>query len=422
MAIKYTTVDWAKGSNIYEVNIRQYTKEGSFLAFAKHLPRLKKMGVEILWLMPITPISKKVRQGSLGSYYACSSYTEINPEFGSMDDFKWLVREAQSLGFKLIIDWVANHTGWDHHWTTEHPNWYVKDALGNFTEKNGWHDVIDLNFEVDEMRVALIEAMKFWVEECNIDGFRCDMAHLVPLNFWMEARSACDGIKPLFWLAECEVVNYHDAFDVTYAWWWMHQTEKHSKGEASLSEIREVLHAYTNYPPGSNKLFFTSNHDENSWNGTEYEKFNFSAKAWAVFTCTWQGIPLIYSGQESPNNKRLQFFDKDAIEWKEPLQLQDFYTFLLQLRNRNKAITEGEIFILPSHNDGELMAFLRKKDDKVVLVLLNMSDQNRLHISIQNPWLQGNFTNIFSGLNFTFTGDDSFELQGGEYLVYEKVK
>ena len=421
MAIKYTTVDWAKGSNIYEVNIRQYTKEGSFLAFAKHLPRLKKMGVEILWLMPITPISKKVRQGSLGSYYACSSYTEINPEFGSMDDFKWLVREAQSLGFKLIIDWVANHTGWDHHWTTEHPNWYVKDSLGNFTEKNGWHDVIDLNFEVDEMRSALIEAMKFWVEECNIDGFRCDMAHLVPLNFWIDARATCDALKPLFWLAECEVVNYHDAFDVTYAWWWMHQTEKHSKGEASLSEIREVLHAYTNYPPGSGKLFFTSNHDENSWNGTEYEKFKHSAKAWAVFTCTWQGIPLLYSGQESPNIKRLKFFDKDAIEWKDPLQLHDFYTALLQLRNRNKAITEGETFILPAQNDGELMAFLRKKDENIVLVLLNISDQNRLSIQIENFWLQGNFTNIFSGLNFTFKGNDSFELQGGEYLVYEKV-
>ena len=421
MAIQYTTVDWAKGSNIYEVNIRQYSPEGSFLAFAKHLPRLKKMGVEILWLMPIMPISNKVRQGSLGSYYACSSYTEINPEFGSMDEFKWLVKEAQSLGFKLIIDWVANHTGWDHHWTTEHPNWYVKDSLGNFTEKNGWHDVIDLNFEVDEMRSALIEAMQFWVNECNIDGFRCDMAHLVPLNFWMDARAACEAIKPLFWLAECEVVNYHDAFDVTYAWWWMHQTEKQAKAQASLSNIREVLHAYTNYPPGSSKLFFTSNHDENSWNGTEYEKFNLTAKAWAVFTCTWQGIPLIYSGQESPNYKRLKFFDKDAIEWKDPLQLHDFYSVLLKLRSRNQAITDGETFILPSQNDGELMAYLRKKDENVVLVLLNISDQNRLHIPIQNTWLQGNFINVFSGLNFTFTGNDSFELQGGEYLVYEKV-
>ena len=182
-----------------------------------------------------------------------------------------------------------------------------------------------------------------------------------------------------------------------------------------------MLHAYTNYPPGSSKLFFTTNHDENSWNGTEYEKFSFSAKAWAVFTCTWQGISLIYSGQESPNTKRLKFFDKDAIEWKDPLQLQDFYSTLLQLRNRNKAITEGETFILPSQNDGELMAYLRKKDENVVLVLLNISDQNRLHIPIQNTWLQGNFTNVFSGLNFTFTGNDSFELQGGEYLVYEKI-
>jgi glycosidase len=417
----FSTIDWIKGSNIYEVNIRQYTNEGTFAAFSKHLTRLKEMGVEILWLMPITPISKKNRQGTLGSYYACSSYTEINPEFGNLTDFKNLVNEAHVLGFKLIIDWVANHTGWDHHWTIEHADWYLKDNNGNFTEKNGWYDVIDLNFDKTDMRMGMIAAMKYWVTECGIDGFRCDMAHLVPLDFWKEARRQCGAIKPLFWLAECEAVHYHDVFDATYAWWWMHETNDLARGTSSLNKVREVLYAYTEYPEGAIKLFFTSNHDENSWNGTEYEKYNTAAKAWAVFTCTWQGLPLIYNGQESPNTKRLLFFEKDLIEWNEPLGLYDFYRALLQLRKTNRAVIEGDACILSTENDTQVIAYLRKKDAATVLVILNVSAQDRIQIHIANNWLQGKFRNIFSGLNFSFSGEASFELQAGEYVVYEKI-
>ncbi|HQR91941.1 MAG TPA: alpha-amylase family glycosyl hydrolase, partial [Sediminibacterium sp.] len=327
----FSMVDWAKDSNIYEVNIRQYTQEGSFQAFAKHLPRLKDMGVEILWLMPITPISQKERLGSLGSYYACSSYTKINPEFGNLNDFKQLVDTAHQLGFKLIIDWVANHSGWDHHWTFEHPDWYLKDAQGGFTEVNGWKDVIDLDYRQMAMRQAMIKAMQYWVRECGIDGFRCDMAHLVPLEFWLEARMQCDAIKPLFWLAECDQPSYHQAFDLSYAWNWMHVTEKHVKGEATLNHIHNSLHSYSQYPFNATKLYFTSNHDENSWNGTEYEKYGHTAKAWWVFSATWQGLPLIYSGQEIPNKRRLKFFDKDAIDWNQPFTLEPFFKNLLAL-------------------------------------------------------------------------------------------
>jgi glycosidase len=422
MSRAFTTVDWAKGSNIYEVNIRQYTSEGSFAAFNRHLPRLRAMGVEILWLMPITPISIEKRQGTLGSYYACSSYTAVNPEFGTIDDFKQLVQDAHALGFKLIIDWVANHTGFDHDWTKEHPDWYLKDAQGNFTEKNGWEDVIDLNYDVWDMRMGMIEAMQFWVRECGIDGFRCDMAHLVPLDFWTEARKQCETIKPLFWLAECEVVNYHDVFDASYTWWWMHVTEEYAKAKEPLETTRNVLHAYSQYPPGALKLFFTSNHDENSWNGTEYEKYGAAAKAWAVFTHTWQrGIPLIYSGQESPNKRRMKFFDKDIIDWQNPLQLEDFYRTLLCLRKTNKAVQEGETFILPSEFNNKLIAFLRREGKEVVLVLLNVSAEDKVRIHVQHEWLKGMFRNIFSGLEFTFNGEEIFELQKGEYIVYEKI-
>ncbi len=422
MSQNNSTVAWAKGSNIYEVNIRQYTTEGSFTAFSKHLPRLKNMGVDILWLMPITPISVKERLGSLGSYYACSSYTAINPEFGTLDDFKNLVNEAHTLGFKLIIDWVANHTGWDHHWTMEHPEWYVKDQKGNFTERNGWKDVIDLDYNRNDMRMAMMNAMKYWVIECGIDGFRCDMAHLVPLDFWVEARKQCDAIKPLFWLAECEEASYHNAYDASYAWWWMHETEKYAKGNASLNDIRQVLHAYTQYPQGAIKLFFTTNHDENSWNGTEYEKYGKAAKAWAVFTVTWQGMPLVYSGQEMANTKRLHFFHKDSIDWTGTPILHDFYKTLLQLRKENKAVNDGETFILPSQNDNQLMAYIRRNAGDVVLVLLNLSNEDRVKITVDNQWFSGTFRNVFSGLSFSFDGKENFELQAGEYVVYEKTQ
>jgi glycosidase len=421
MTNKFVTVPWADHATMYEVNIRQYTPEGTFKAFAQHLPRLRNMGVDILWFMPITPISEKMRQGTLGSYYACSSYTDINPEFGTLNDFKVLVDEAHQLGFKIIMDWVANHTGWDHHWTTEHPDWMMQDEAGNFTEKNGWKDVIDLNFDVPEMRQALIEAMHFWVQECDIDGFRCDMAHLVPLDFWITARASFKGIKPLFWLAECEVVAYHQVFDATYAWWWMHESEKYTKSQSTLHDIRNVLHAYSQYPEGAIKLFFTANHDENSWNGTEMEKYDVAAKAWAVFCFTWCGMPLIYSGQETKHPKRLKFFDKDLIEWNDVPLLHDFYRNLALLRKNNGAISSGETYILSSAHDNEVMAFMRKYEEQVVLVLLNVSTQGKLKVEVDHHWLTGKFKNIFSGLTFNFNQKEQFELQAGDYIVYEKV-
>lgn len=419
MSNRTTIVPWAQHASVYEVNIRQYTPQGTFQAFAQYLPRLKEMGIDILWLMPVTPISVEKRQGSLGSYYACNSYTDINPEFGTKEDFKSLVDQAHALDMKLIIDWVANHTGADHHWTKTNPEWYLLDEQGNFTERNGWKDVIDLNFENPQMRSALVDAMQYWIREFDIDGFRCDMAHLVPLDFWINARNKCDALKPCFWLAECEVVEYHTAFDTTYAWSWMHSSEKFMKGEHGLHEVREVLHAYSQYPQGALKLFFTCNHDENSWNGTEYEKYGIAAKAWAVFTCTWKGMPLIYSGQENPNLKRLAFFDKDQIEWKEVPTLFNFYKQLLHFRKESAAIKEGETFILPAEQK-HLMAYFRKKGKEIVLVLLNLSDKEKATIQISHEWLEGSFENLFSGLRYAFSASELFELLPGDYLVYHK--
>ncbi len=418
MDANFTTVDWAKEATIYEVNIRQYTEEGNFSAFQKHLPRLKEMGVDILWLMPITPISDKGMKGSLGSYYACSSYTKINPEFGTEADFLNLVNAAHAMGMKVIIDWVANHTGCKHEWMDAHPDWFARNAAGEFIERNGWDDVVDLNYSNGEMRNALIGAMQYWVRDFKIDGFRCDMAHLVPLDFWIDARKAAETIRPLYWLAECEEVEYHRVFDTTYAWALMHASEKLAKHEIGMHEVYNVLHNYSQYPQGATKLLFTSNHDENSWNGTEYEKFGVAAKAWAVFTQTWKGIPLIYSGQELPNLKRLAFFDKDQIDWTPQPALHDFFKTLSSFRKTHAAITTGATFNLPVSAEG-VMAYVRSDAQSTILVVLNLSSHHhRIHLAHEQ--LKGNFKNLFSGFSYPFNNDVPFELMPGEFFVYVK--
>ncbi|MDR0792582.1 MAG: 1,4-alpha-glucan branching protein [Chitinophagaceae bacterium] len=421
MANKFKTVGWATGTNIYEVNVRQYTSEGTFSAFEKHLPRLKGMGVEILWFMPVTPISVLKRQGALGSYYACSSYTSVNPEFGTGNDFRNLINTAHQLGLKVIIDWVANHTGWDHHWTTEHPDWYVQDKHGNFMEKNGWIDVIDLNYQNSNLRQTMINAMQYWIGEFDIDGFRCDMANLVPLDFWEEARRQCDALKPLFWLAETEEDAYLDVFDCNYTWRWMHATEAFVRHENSLQDVKNILTGYNIPNENYAKMFFTSNHDENSWNGTEYEKYGLMAKPLAAFTAIYPGIPLVYSGQELPNMKRLLFFDKDEIEWKENTlpALHNFYKSLLNLRKSNAALHFGaRMNEINTYAANGIYMFLLEKGNQKVLALFNFSATHLSNIFVEHELLSGNYRNVFSGIKYAFKNQEQFELMPYDYLIY----
>jgi len=426
MSYDFKPLDWTHSTNIYEVNIRQYTKEGSFKAFGKELPRLKDMGVKTLWFMPITPIAQKNKKGVLGSYYAASDYISTNPEFGTLDDFRILVRDAHELGFKVIIDWVANHTGWDHKWTTEHPDYYKKDpATGDFQIASGMDDIIELNFHNQELVQAMIGAMKFWIEECEIDGFRCDLAFWVELQFWKEARKELDSVKPLFWLGELDPIEhpeYMGTFDAAYTWTWMHKTEDFYKKNLSLHVLDTVLKEYDAIGDSSMRTWFTSNHDENSWNGSEYEKYGNMAKALAVFSCTWNGIPLIYSGQELPNLKRLKFFEKDAIEWRENCELHDFYKTLLNLHTNNPALRAGDPGtktekLTPSDNQ-HIFAFLRKDGEQQVLVILNFSCTSA---SFLLDSINGKFRDVFSFKEMEFSNKKSFQLNSWEYLVFERL-
>jgi len=436
MSAPFHRAGWVAASNIYEVNLRQYTREGTFGAFARHLPRLRDMGIEILWFMPITPISLEKRKGDLGSYYACSDYTATNPEFGTLADFRQLVDDAHALGFKIIIDWVANHTGWDHRWTREHPDFYRKNQDGQFYEAHGWEDVIDLNFDNGDLRRAMIDAMAFWLRECNIDGFRCDMAMLVPLEFWREARTQLDMGRELFWLAECEEIAYHEVFDTSYAWKFLHKMEAVWRRESGLDGLDEVLQYYaTMFPTDATRALFTSNHDENSHSGSEYERMGDMARAFSVLCCTWPGIPLIYSGQELPNLRRLRFFEKDCIEWREGAdgndpaawaagcELHHFYKTLLALRGRNRALCSGDpeatSHRLHVTTGDRCWAFLRRNGDQEVLVLLNFS-AGPLVVASAELLLKGTFADVFSGVTYDLAAGPDIELAAWGYLVLEK--
>jgi glycosidase len=427
MGYEFRPLDWLHNTNIYEVNIRQYTKEGSFKAFSNELPRLKDMGVKTIWFMPVTPIAQKNKKGVLGSYYAASDYISVNPEFGTLDDFRILVKQAHEQEFKVIIDWVANHTGWDHKWTKEHPEYYERDSVtGNFKIASGMDDIIELNFHNPELIRAMIDAMKFWVNECNIDGFRCDLAFWVELDFWQKARKELDDIKPLFWFGELDPLEhpeYMGTFDVAYTWTWMHKTEEFYNKHLSINSLDTVLKEYDAIGDSSMRAWFTSNHDENSWNGSEYEKYGDMAKALAVFSCTWNGIPLIYSGQELPNLKRLKFFEKDEMNWTGKNELHDFYKTLLNLRTNNPALRAGDqestTERIKTSDDDRVFAYLRKNGNNEVLVILNLSGGN-VKFSIDNG-LRGKFKEVFSEGKKDLSNDKNFEMKAWEFLVFEKL-
>lgn len=421
---KFSHPDWSYTANIYEVNLRQYTPEGTFNAFSAQLPRLADMGIKILWFMPITPIGESGRLGTLGSYYAAQDYNATNPEFGSIADFTNLVKAAHKLGFKVILDFVGNHTGNDHVWINEHPDYYVHNPDGSILHPHGWSDVSQLNFENKKVWKALADAMEFWVRECDIDGFRCDMAHLVPLELWYDARIQIEKLKPgLFWLAECEVAAYHQVFDATYTWKWMHAMEDFYHGKKSLQQLLSVLYrGSVEFPCDSFRTYFTSNHDENSWNGTEYEKYGQAAKLFAVFSFTWKGIPMIYSGQELPNLKRLKFFEKDAIEWSKNIQLHHFYKTLATLKAGNGALNAGEesfTTIISDPNDFRVFAYVRtgEKGDEV-LTLLNCSGGD-VQFKVSN--VSGQFKNVFTGELLTFSEAVTVNISSWGFLVFERL-
>lgn len=391
---------WIKQGNIYEVNVRQYTPEGTLNAFAKHLDRLKDMGVQTLWFMPIQPISVTDRKGTLGSYYAIADYTAINPEFGTMDDWKRLVKLTHDKGMKVIIDWVANHTGADHRWLQTNPGFHVRDSAGVAMIAADWTDVRKLNYASREMRDSMIASMLFWVKETGIDGFRCDVAADVPADFWQECIADLLKEKHVFMLAESDRPAMHEAgFHASYAWPMFHKMNQIAAGKLPAHALDSVLlHNDTAFPAKAMYMYFTSNHDENSWNNADYGTMPGAVHApFAVFSQTAKAsVPLIYSGQEEPVLRAIQFFEKDPFGF-EKYERAPFYKALLQLRSTNIALaTDASFTRLSAGNPAAVYAYLREKNGQRVLVVLNLSAKPE-RVEIREPATFGTPRNIFSG-------------------------
>ncbi|MFO7745844.1 MAG: alpha-amylase family glycosyl hydrolase [Psychroflexus sp.] len=396
-----------ESSVIYEANIRQYSPEGTFDEFTKDIPELKELGVKVIWLMPVYPISMKNRKATpdlsiediedpeekkkyLGSYYAISDYTAINPEFGSMEDFDELVKTAHDNGMYVILDWVANHTGWDHKWIEEHPEYYHKDNEGNVTdpinpdtgESWGWTDVAHLNYENDSLWTAMKDEMVYWVKEKNIDGFRADVAGNVTTEFWNYVVPKLKEEKPVFMLAESEDKDlFYEAFDMGYNWEGHHLMNEIAKGEMSVKDWDAYMAKIdTTYQKDDYLMNFITNHDENSWNGTVEERMGDASETMLAFTYALPGMPLIYSGQEYGMDKRLKFFEKDSIP-KVKGELWDVHVKLGELKNTNKALHGAKKAAsykrLSTSNDEEVIAFERSKNGETLIYLANFTDENQ---------------------------------------------
>jgi glycosidase len=420
---------WSKSATIYEVNVRQYTPEGTFAALQRHLPRLKRMGVDILWLMPVQPIGHKNRKGSLGSYYAVADYTAINAEYGNEADFRRFVDAAHAQGMRVILDWVPNHTAHDHEWIAAHPDWYVHRADGSISNardnegrETDWTDVAELDYDKPAMRQAMIGEMRWWLDTMKIDGFRCDVAGGVPMDFWEQARTALKADRPdVFLLAEAEDPGMHQAFDATYGWELHHLLNEIAQGKQGTG----VLDGYfarqrAAYGPGPYRMYFTSNHDENSWNGTEFERMGANHQAAFVLASTVErSFPLVYTGQEASMNKRLRFFDKDTVDWNGP-SLAAFYTTMFDLKHRNPALANGPWgapqTTLATNGGDRVYAFTRTQGGNTVLVAVNFGD-GPAHAAYTALGQPGAYTDWFSKARVTLAGAGTLDIPAHGWRV-----
>ena len=376
-----TSPEWSNNLTIYEVNLRQYTPQGTLRAFREHLPRLKSLGVGILWFMPIQPIGAVNRKGTLGSYYSVQDYYGINPEFGTLDEFRSLVDEIHELDMYVILDWVANHTAWDNPMASEHPEWYTKNDEGNFQPPPGtnWDDVIDLDYSNDDLRAYMTAAMEYWVREVGIDGFRCDVAGMVPTDFWESVIPALQKIKPVFMLAEWDDPELlENAFHADYNWGLYHVLKDIAAGEKEFSEIKEYYQTPPkSYPINALRMNFLDNHDENSWGKIMVSHFGQNLYSLVTMIFTLPGMPMIYSGQEAKLNKQLSFFDKDTIPW-DDVPDSKFYQELISLRKEHEAFwnTNHNLEFMGSLPPG-LVGFNRWTKNATFHIVVNLSDQDQ---------------------------------------------
>ena len=422
--------DWARTATIYEINTRQVTPEGTFNALANHLPRLKELGVDILWFMPLQPIGREKRKGILGSYYSINNYTAINPEFGTEEDFEQFMVKAHDLGFKVILDWVPNHTAWDHPWINERPDFYWKNedgsistALDDHNRPTDWTDVAELDYSNPALRDAMREQMAWWIARFQLDGFRCDMAGGVPFDFWVETNEFLRGMNPeIFLLAESEFTTMQTAnFDMTYGWEFHHILNKVAGKGESVAKIDEYVEKNrANFDPDHYRMYFIDNHDENSWNGTVEKRIGANAHAAFVLCATLEaGMPLIYNGQEVGLNKSLRFFERDTIDWTRPSEEQ-FYRTLLAFRKKNSALHNGRAGGKQERiatNSNRVYAFSRNNGTQQAVVFVNFANK-KTKVKYSNA-PAGTYTDAFTGARVTLRQKGTLTLPANGFFVMQ---
>jgi glycosidase len=425
--VKLQHPDWSKNATIYQINTRQFTPEGTFRAAEQQLPRLKELGVSILWLMPINTIGVKNRKGTLGSPYSVQDYYAVNPEFGTLDDLKHFVAAAHQQGMHVILDWVANHTAWDNVLVTQHPDWYARDWKGDFIPAPwfDWTDIIDLDYSHEGLRKYMTEAMKYWVKEADIDGYRCDVAGFVPVDFWNNVRKELDQIKPVFMLAEWESRDLESqAFDMIYAWSWYDAVRGVASGKSQ--DLGSIFSYYSwnegFYPKDGMRMTFLSNHDKNAWEGTEFEQFGKGVEPAMVLSAVGDGMPLIYNGQEAGNTKRLKFFEKDPIVWK-PHPNGELYKKLVALKKDNTALWNAHwgatMISVTNSAPKKVLTFVRQNDKDKVFAVINFSGSPQ-SVTFSEAVCQGKYTEYFSKEATVVDASTKVRLKPWEYRVYVK--
>ncbi len=417
--------DWSKDAIIYQINTRQFTPEGTFNAARAELPRLKALGVDILWLMPVHPIGEVNRKGGLGSPYSVQDYYGVNPEFGTKQDMKTFIDEAHNLGFKVILDWVANHSAWDNPLVVAHPEWYDRDWKGDFhpTPWTDWADIIDFDYSQPGLRKYMTDALKYWVEEMDVDGFRCDVAGFVPLDFWETVRAELDQIKPVFMLAEWEQRDLHaHAFDATYGWKWKETAQRIASGDADAGAMTGYLNDHiSTWPSDGYRLLYTENHDQNAWEGTTAELYGPAYRVFLTLSFVIEGLPMIHNGQEVANQDALEFFEKDPIVWGR-LDHPDgaFIKALIEIRKQNQALHNGNaggrIIPVVSTAGRQVVSFARRAGTNKVLALFNLSPDSVYPALIDGP-VAGTYQDALTGETHTLALGDYVALGPWSSLV-----
>jgi len=391
---------------MYEVNLRAYSPEGNIQGVIDKLDHIESLGINVIWLMPIHPDGE---ENSVNSPYAVRDYKAVGSEYGSLEDLRKLTDEAHARGMAVIMDWVANHTAWDNNWI-QNKSWYSQDANGNIIHPPGtnWEDVADLNFDNEEMRAAMVDAMKYWLLEANVDGFRCDYADGVPFDFWQEAWQNLDSIpnREFIYFAEGTRDDHFSAgFDLNFSWQFYDAVKQdfNNPTAGKILEVDENEKAET--PENKSWVRFTTNHDESAWDATPISLFNGmeGALAASVATIFTGGVPLIYGSQEVGIPNTIPFFSNSSINWDNNPEMLYTYRSVLQFYSNSAVARRGENTVFPHKN---VLCFKKSLNDEDIFVIVNLTN-NSVNFTLPTEIVGFEGTSLFSGGTFTL----------GEFLI-----